>query len=431
MSLPDELVDHILSFLQSDLVTLKKCAEAHPILSRISERYIYAKVALYDDFLTTVPVTPPGLRTTKFAQIIAKTPNITNHIRDLEIYINDGADPGQSKATASHLKSIASMLPAFSRMKTIALRARISWHTLPEIFRQAFQHLIHVQCMKNVSIFHMSFFPLSMLNNCETLTLHNCKDVQYEKEPIDSEDRPYRALEHLSIQHSNCETLEKITSWVQMHSLRSLAVILDDEFKFRDLLPQLLSACSSTLINLDLDLRWYSGCTFPSVEFHFLSGWPTIPVDTLFRISPWFGVECLNTTLFPFTLAGLFHLERLTIRMDCALHSQLTNDWDHYSPTPAITELISNASSNLKQLVLQFALSVPNLHDLDIIWAPVIPLVEKCSSLSITVSVCAKLSIYWMTGRPPLSQVFSSLSGYGGLKPYVENGVFTLIPEID
>jgi len=117
--------------------------------------------------------------------------------------------------------------------------------------------------------------------------------------------------------------------------------------------------------------------------------------------------------------------------MDCALHSQLTNDWDHYSPTPAITELISNASSNLKQLVLQFALSVPNLDDLDIIWAPIIPLVEKCSSLSITVSVCAKLSIYWMTGRPPLSQVFSSLSGYGGLKPYVENGVFTLIPEID
>ena len=70
-----------------------------------------------------------------------------------------------------------------------------------------------------------------------------------------------------------------------------------------------------------------------------------------------------DITLFPFTLAGPFHI---AIFMICSLQPNGRNVWvwDHYSPALAITELISN---------------FPNPGA---VGAPLIPLVE--SSLSIT-----------------------------------------------
>ena len=138
---------------------------------------------------------------------------------------------------------------------------------------------------------------------------------------------------------------------------------------------------------------------------------------------------------FPFTLAGLLYIEQLTIRMTCVLPKNGT--MYGWGPTPAIMDLISTASPNLKQIFLDFTLSFRNgvFPDLDVIWAPLIPLAEKCSSLSITVSVCANFKFTIQGGRDkyllPPSEIFSSLSGCGGLKPYVEKGVFILIPEIE
>ena len=135
--------------------------------------------------------------------------------------------------------------------------------------------------------------------------------------------------------------------------------------------------------------------------------------------------------LFPFTLADLFHMERLTIFMVCALWPR-GDGWDQYSPTPAITELISTAPPTLKQVFLEFTLLLQNLPDPDTAWAPLVPLMEKCSSLSITISVCAKFKIQDERDKYLCpSEIFSSLSGCGGLKQYVEKGVFILIPEIE
>jgi len=264
MSLPHELVDHILNFLQSDLVTLKKCAQSHPIFSKFAERYIYAKIALYDNLQTLDRLA--GLRTSEFAQIIAKKPNITNYVCRLAIYVDDEAEP-----EASHLNNVASMLPMFSRLEEITLSgfrtlSPISWHTLPGMFCQAFQHLLRVQSLKDVSILYVSCFPLSLLDKTLRVTLYNCRNVQYDEGSIE-----VQPLERLSIQHFR--TLEKITSWVQMRSLRSLRVSLD-QFEFREFLPPLLSACSSTLINLDLDIG--QARTFSSVESHF----PKLTIQT-------------------------------------------------------------------------------------------------------------------------------------------------------
>jgi len=50
MSLPTDLVDYILSFLHSDLITLKTCTQSRSTLSKLSKCYIYANITLHDDF---------------------------------------------------------------------------------------------------------------------------------------------------------------------------------------------------------------------------------------------------------------------------------------------------------------------------------------------------------------------------------------------
>src|SRR5258708_30023025 len=44
MSLPAELIDHIFIFLQEDTLALKACSKAHPLLSRLAERLLYAHI---------------------------------------------------------------------------------------------------------------------------------------------------------------------------------------------------------------------------------------------------------------------------------------------------------------------------------------------------------------------------------------------------
>ena len=107
MSLPTEVVDHILSFLQSDLAILRTCAQSHPILSKLSSRYIYAHISLHDDLYDTVITT--GLRTSELTQTLANTPDIANHVRNLTVFCLTGNSGfKQHEATISHLNGVAS-----------------------------------------------------------------------------------------------------------------------------------------------------------------------------------------------------------------------------------------------------------------------------------------------------------------------------------
>jgi len=75
MVLPTELLDHIFSFLQKDISALKACSKAHPLLSRLAERHIYAHIVIdprapevYDDTL--------------------ENPHLLDYPRTLEIHIH-------------------------------------------------------------------------------------------------------------------------------------------------------------------------------------------------------------------------------------------------------------------------------------------------------------------------------------------------------
>ena len=235
MSLSTDLVDYILSFLQSDLVTLKTCAQSHPTLSKLSERYIYANVTLHDDLDTLDPLKLEGLRTSEFTQILAKRPDIANHVRGLSVRVISAWDSGEFEefeATSSHLNSVASLLPTLSGLTKLAIRGDyqswlpFSWHTLPEAFHQAFLHFLHAQFMKDVFIYNAEFFPLSLLNNCRNVraTLDSCEETRYDSEKS-TEDMLLSCpgtFEHLTIRHCSPTCLKNIIGWMQIHSLRSL-----------------------------------------------------------------------------------------------------------------------------------------------------------------------------------------------------------------
>ena len=273
MSLPIDVVDYTLSFLHSDRVTLKICAQSHPTLSRLSERFIYANVTLHDDLDKFDPL-EEDLRTSEFTQVIAKIPSIARHVRSLAVCVTDNADPEQGQATSSHLEGVASLLPTFSGLTKLTIKGNIrnkfpfSWRTLPETFHQAFLHFLHRQAMKDVVIFYAAFFPISLLDNCKYVraTLDKCEETQYDVgEESTTEDmlslsacHPAGTFEHLSIRHCSQTCGENIAAWVETHHLRSLKYNgLRGASELRKFLPEVLLACSNSLTELHLDIEDY------------------------------------------------------------------------------------------------------------------------------------------------------------------------------
>ena len=143
-----------------------------------------------------------------------------------------------------------------------------------------------------------------------------------------------------------------------------------------------------------------------------------LPVQTFSSVSNNSEIEYSHTYLFPFTLAGLSHLEWLTIY---ARPSTTGPEYDHLSPVPGITELISTAPPSLRRLSLDLYLF---WDPGTVFWSFFVPLAARCSSLSITVSVSLLI-------RQGPHNVSSALAHCAGLKPYVEKGVFVVIPRVE
>ena len=427
MSLPNDLVDYILSFLQSDPVTLKKCAQSHPTLDKLSERYIYANITLCDDLVPS-----KDLRSREFTRILVKRPDIAKHVRSLTVRVSGNSGLEQDKARLSHLDSAAFLLPALSGLTKLTIEEQpegwypFSWQTLPETFHQAFLHFIHAQGKKEVSICDVYFFPLSWLNNCKNVrvTLEHCEETQYDRESTKdmllSCSEPF---EHLSVRSCSETCLENTTAWLQTHNLRSLEykVGLGGVEESRTFLPQALVACSNSLTNLCLDMDCYctSSVAKPQIRLLIFKANVHLPVQTPYTISNNSVIYNQNVARFPFTLTNLRHLEWLTVEAN----SIFCFSGSCSSPIPAIVELISTASLSFKQIFLKFTYLFVQARDPEDLWLPFIPLATACSSLSITVYLSARFSVYDFKKCAP--EKFSP-AHCGGLIPYIEKGVLVM-----
>ena len=260
--IPDDIVDHILDFLRSDLYILNRCAQSHPRLSKLSERHIFANVILSDDF--HLYRDSLILATSKFIKILSKRPIIAKHVRSLSVHVSD---IGQESWT-EHLCGVASLLPTLSGLNSFQLKSTngmSSWRKLPCMFYQPLLDFLHRQGKKEVSIFGVRYFPLSLLNISKDVTvkLDKCEYTQCDDESS-TMDAYLEALEHFSIIRCSDKCLESILAWPRIHSLRSLEYkagwSAEEPVNF---LPKMVVACSSSLTNFCLHFSYHCGSPSP------------------------------------------------------------------------------------------------------------------------------------------------------------------------
>ena len=423
MSLPTEVIDNILGLLQSDLVTLKTCARAHPILSQLVERHVYAEISVLDDQNRVVNADKENvLQSSELITILSNCPYIAHYVHNLKIYI--------IPERALELGEILSMMTKFSELRKVSLvtDGRVcSWQVLPEKFRLAFEDFLRLRSVAELCIGYISGFPLSLLDNSrvlpfKTLALEGCSGASYTG-TVAGPPNPSGLVEDLHIGKCNDETLHSITAWVQTRGPSSLR--LDDPPDSILIFSNLIAAGSNSLTKLDIGIA--SGCA--SLSFHEVLEPKQNPPVRYSSIDP-----------LPFTLSSLSRLKRMAIHAVASFYDttkfyryNCNDTWDHRSPCPTITQLVDSPS--LKELFLDLDISfyirashVP-LPSPNFIWSSFIPLAAKCSSLGITLSIQAGFTI---NGKPvPLHIVSSSISNCSDLAPYVEQGVLFITPKAD
>jgi len=246
MAVPDDVLDYIFSFLQSDIRALKACSQCDPKFERLVERHLYANIALDDH------TSGHDVRTVdSFIGLLSDNPHIANYVRSLDVVVTlDVAE--------SILENVASILRMCSLLRKISFSAPhtgqlLEWASLPENFRLAFLDCIRLPSMEAVSITLASDFPLTALNHSKSVkSLTLCGWTPGLGFIAETPRCPL--LEDLAIQDCSREAVQKIIAWVQPSNLRSLEVMLLASHD-RKQLSGFFSSCSNTLTDLTLDIK--------------------------------------------------------------------------------------------------------------------------------------------------------------------------------
>ena len=248
MSLPTDLLDLILSFLQEDHAALRVCAESHPILSQLAERYSYAHVTVDENTIIMSEI-QVGAR---FTVVLSTRPHIANYVRSLEVSISSPWRISFPQA----LPTVLSSLPCLTKIR-LTSNGSIGWWSLPETFRTTLIGAFHLPSMKGISIMHMHSFPLSALNGCngvKDLTLGGCKfNVNMTPNDVDR-----LLLESLSIKDCGREFLDRLITWAPTRNLRALELARFWYHSDYAKVPRLLSNSSNLLTFLSVDLGFSS-----------------------------------------------------------------------------------------------------------------------------------------------------------------------------
>ena len=344
MALPVEILDYILSFLQSDPAALKKCSESHPSLCRLAEPYLYSHILLETDNESDQCSKP-----TYLTQLLSKRPYIARYIRSLEIRVcGDDAETQQRC-----LEEISTILPNLLALRGITLDhawSLFDWDVQPESFRLAFLDCLHSQSIQDLCINYVYEFPIASALNGESKSIRNltvlggCMDGPFVNQvlPLKSLCIEVGFIQGFAPWFATCRS--------QLHSLEFLPC---DDCDYA-LLPLLLASSSNSLTSLDIHLglaksRMSSAiyyCTFiPFADFYDFN---SSSIDH--------GV----TAKIPVTLSTLPRLEQLTIRatLHYIFESSSARQHGFYSPIPAITLLFSSNASSLKHLILDFDFTI-------------------------------------------------------------------------
>jgi len=165
MVLPAELIDYIFSFLQNDPSALKACSKAHPLLSRLAERHIYAHIVI-------------DPRAPEVCNDILENPQLLDHPRTLKILFSFLVpDP--------LVISIMRMIPQMTNLISLRISRPFLFTERDEFF-SILRNCLQQSSLQKLHLFFSYFFPFSVLDgakNIKHLTLSFCSALTVD-EPI-------------------------------------------------------------------------------------------------------------------------------------------------------------------------------------------------------------------------------------------------------
>ena len=157
------------------------------------------------------------------------------------------------------MDKISTILQSLLRLEEITLAQRCAcrqraWAYLPKKFHRVFMDCLHLPSMKELCIDHIPVFPLSSLNDCNTIEkLTLCS---WSPDKMDTlANTCCIELHSLTIQRCPRSSLCALIPWTQIRSLQSLA----HKGSHFDLLSQLIRSCSDSLTSLYIDFEFH--CT--------------------------------------------------------------------------------------------------------------------------------------------------------------------------
>jgi len=239
MNLPFDILDHIFSFLITHPASLVACSEAHPVFSRMVEKYQY--------YCLTIDLESTCGHLTK---LLSDKPRIRNYVRVLRIepvyrYIS---------ITTTQFERVAAILPLFSALECIVLSiaCMMTWESdLPQVFRKALEGCLCLPTLRELHIDHyFNDFPVSMLDSHANI---DCFSLCGTPKVSKVADTTYPQLKSLSITgfYEN-ENHISFGAWAKPRITRLQSLKYD--YSSDHTLLELLEICSDTLSTLDITL---------------------------------------------------------------------------------------------------------------------------------------------------------------------------------
>ena len=384
MLLPPELIDHIFSFLQGDILALKACSEVHPLYSRLAEPHLYSHIVFK----------PP--RTEICIHILQNT-RLLDYPRTLDIRTSS------FDKLCPVLLSLMTMIPRMVNLVSLTIQDLPMCVKYHSVFRRCLQQ----SSFQQLSLLNNYGFPLSILDgakNIKHLTLSYCTTDRDQPAPgLPSSQLSLETLILRGVYHANfhCWVMRWVTHLTTLEIL-GLAIYNTAE---------LLATCSNSLTRLHLSLR---NCCMSFLSIYNSSN---------LLIS----INLVNENFkIPFiTLSALMRLKRLTIS---AYLSSTNREYDEYDewPLPDIIRIIKTAPA-IQEVDLQFYFcgihSTSSLVRLD--WSPFGHLQSSFTGTRPRINLCVT-SESRITGPFSPESILDALMKIDVLMDSVERGLVVL-----
>ena len=247
--IPTEIVNHILGLLHSDeeYTTLKICLVVFP---ELVERYLYSRISFTEPPAHLSPTFTFNKKQnyvvdpTKLSLALIDRPHVAKYVRSVHIFMDN----------YHSLLVTSSILPKLPQIESIALignQRHFSWNMLDPAFHTIFQNSVRLPSIEAVAISGIGLFPLDILNDCR-----NLRHLLLFTQCASGEGVSAPHLRSLGIQNQEDLIMAKMITSIKSNTLHSLSLRPNDRTKFTQI-RDLIEACSASLVNLELNHRFY------------------------------------------------------------------------------------------------------------------------------------------------------------------------------